>query len=58
MVGGRERWFLGSASLTATVGGEILDMALARAKPHARFVMCGGKSELLCLACHHVARPC
>jgi NADPH-dependent curcumin reductase CurA len=24
------------------VGGEILDMALSRAKPHARFVMCGG----------------
>lgn len=27
------------------VGGEILDMALARAKPHARFVMCGGISQ-------------
>jgi NADPH-dependent curcumin reductase CurA len=27
------------------VGGEILDMALARAKPHARFVMCGAISE-------------
>lgn len=27
------------------VGGEILDMALARAKPHARFVMCGGVSQ-------------
>ncbi|KAF2705338.1 NADP-dependent leukotriene B4 12-hydroxydehydrogenase [Pleomassaria siparia CBS 279.74] len=27
------------------VGGEILDMALSRAKPHARFVMCGGISE-------------
>lgn len=26
------------------VGGEILDMALARAKPFARFVMCGGIS--------------
>jgi hypothetical protein len=25
------------------VGGEILDMALSRAKPHARFVICGGK---------------
>jgi NADPH-dependent curcumin reductase CurA len=27
------------------VGGEILDMALARAKPFARFVMCGGISQ-------------
>ena len=27
------------------VGGEILDMALARAKPFARFVMCGAISE-------------
>lgn len=27
------------------VGGEILDLALARAKPHARFVMCGAISE-------------
>jgi len=27
------------------VGGEILDMALARAKPHSRFVMCGGISQ-------------
>lgn len=27
------------------VGGDILDMALARAKPHARFVMCGGISQ-------------
>lgn len=27
------------------VGGEILDMALARAKTHARFVMCGGISQ-------------
>lgn len=27
------------------VGGEILDMALGRAKPHARFVMCGGISQ-------------
>ncbi|KIW68614.1 hypothetical protein PV04_04549 [Phialophora macrospora] len=27
------------------VGGEILDMALSRAKPHARFVMCGGISQ-------------
>lgn len=24
------------------VGGEVLDLALARAKPHARFVICGG----------------
>lgn len=24
------------------VGGEILELALAKAKPHARFVMCGG----------------
>ncbi|KAF7555474.1 hypothetical protein G7Z17_g2156 [Cylindrodendrum hubeiense] len=27
------------------VGGEILDMALERAKPHARFVMCGAVSQ-------------
>jgi len=27
------------------VGGDILDMALARAKPHARFVICGGISQ-------------
>ncbi|KAF2105391.1 NADP-dependent leukotriene B4 12-hydroxydehydrogenase [Lophiotrema nucula] len=27
------------------VGGEILDMALARAKPHARFVICGAISQ-------------
>ncbi|KIW79868.1 hypothetical protein Z517_06483 [Fonsecaea pedrosoi CBS 271.37] len=27
------------------VAGEVLDMALARAKPHARFVMCGGISQ-------------
>jgi len=27
------------------VGGEILDMALSRAKPHARFVICGGISQ-------------
>lgn len=27
------------------VGGEILDLALARAKPHARFVICGGISQ-------------
>lgn len=27
------------------VGGEILDMALAKAKPHATFVMCGGISQ-------------
>ncbi|KAK1844233.1 NADP-dependent leukotriene b4 12-hydroxydehydrogenase [Colletotrichum chrysophilum] len=27
------------------VGGEILDMALARAKEHSRFVMCGGISQ-------------
>jgi NADPH-dependent curcumin reductase CurA len=27
------------------VGGDILDMALARAKPHSRFVMCGGISQ-------------
>lgn len=31
--------------LTIPVGGEILDMALSRAKPHARFVMCGAISE-------------
>lgn len=27
------------------VGGEQLDLALTRAKPHARFVMCGGISQ-------------
>ncbi|KAF9735685.1 hypothetical protein PMIN06_006784 [Paraphaeosphaeria minitans] len=27
------------------VGGDILDLALARAKPHARFVMCGAISQ-------------
>ncbi|KAF2270488.1 NADP-dependent leukotriene B4 12-hydroxydehydrogenase [Lojkania enalia] len=27
------------------VGGDILDLALSRAKPHARFVMCGAISE-------------
>ncbi|KAJ9617066.1 hypothetical protein H2200_000787 [Cladophialophora chaetospira] len=27
------------------VGGEILDMALSRAKEHSRFVMCGGISQ-------------
>jgi NADPH-dependent curcumin reductase CurA len=27
------------------VGGEILDLALSRAKPHATFVMCGGVSQ-------------
>ncbi|MCJ1407523.1 hypothetical protein MMC19_001594 [Ptychographa xylographoides] len=27
------------------VGGEVLDMALTRAKEHARFVMCGGISQ-------------
>ena len=27
------------------VGGEILDLALARAKPHSRFVVCGAISE-------------
>ncbi|KAK5942357.1 hypothetical protein PMZ80_004920 [Knufia obscura] len=27
------------------VGGEILDLALSRAAPHARFVMCGGISQ-------------
>lgn len=29
------------------VGGEILELALSRAKPHARFVMCGG--EYICI---------
>jgi NADPH-dependent curcumin reductase CurA len=33
------------ATLTVVVGGDILDMALARAKPHARFVMCGAISQ-------------
>ncbi|RMZ90119.1 hypothetical protein DV736_g2632, partial [Chaetothyriales sp. CBS 134916] len=27
------------------VGGDILDLALSRAKPHSRFVMCGGISQ-------------
>lgn len=27
------------------VGGEILDLALARAKAHSRFIMCGGISQ-------------
>ena len=27
------------------VGGDILDLALSRAAPHARFVMCGGISQ-------------
>lgn len=27
------------------VGGEVLELALSRAKPHSRFVMCGGKSS-------------
>lgn len=27
------------------VGGEVLDLALSRAKEHARFVMCGGISQ-------------
>ncbi len=27
------------------VGGEVLDLALSRAKPHARFVICGGISQ-------------
>jgi NADPH-dependent curcumin reductase CurA len=27
------------------VGGDILEMALSRAKAHSRFVMCGGKSH-------------
>lgn len=29
------------------VGGEILELALSRAKPHARFVMCGGEYSFL-----------
>ncbi|KAI4181158.1 MAG: hypothetical protein LQ348_005068 [Seirophora lacunosa] len=29
------------------VGGEVLDLALSRAKPHARFVICGGPSLLV-----------
>lgn len=33
------------ALMTFVVGGEILDLALARAKPHARFVMCGAISQ-------------
>lgn len=31
--------------LTVIVGGEILDLALTRAKPFARFVMCGAISQ-------------
>lgn len=27
------------------VGGEVLDLALSRAKPHSRFVICGGISQ-------------
>ena len=30
---------------TLIVGGEILEAALARAKPHSRFVMCGAISQ-------------
>lgn len=33
------------------VGGEILDLALTRAKPHARFVICGAISQ------HNTATP-
>lgn len=33
------------AGLIDTVGGEILELALSRAKPHARFVMCGAISQ-------------
>jgi NADPH-dependent curcumin reductase CurA len=29
------------------VGGEVLELALSRAKPHSRFVMCGGQCSLL-----------
>lgn len=29
------------------VGGEILEMALSRAKAHSRFVMCGGKCSVI-----------
>jgi NADPH-dependent curcumin reductase CurA len=32
------------------VGGEILELALSRAKAHARFVMCGGEFCLLSLS--------
>jgi len=28
------------------VGGDVLELALSRAKPHARFVMCGGKWKI------------
>ena len=27
------------------VGGDVLELALSRAKPHSRFVMCGGDSD-------------
>ena len=33
------------ANTKGIVGGEVLDLALARAKPHARFVICGGSSD-------------
>jgi hypothetical protein len=32
-----------NANLELPVGGEVLDLAFAQAKPHARFVICGGK---------------
>lgn len=32
-----------NANLELLVGGEVLDLAFAQAKPHARFVICGGK---------------
>lgn len=33
------------------VGGEVLELALARAKAHSRFVMCGGEYLLVILEC-------
>ncbi|KAL8731720.1 MAG: hypothetical protein Q9181_004201 [Wetmoreana brouardii] len=40
--------------LSLIVGGEVLDLALSRAKPHARFVICGGMLERL----QYPPKPC
>lgn len=37
--------FIGAGTNDVIVGGDILDMCLARAKEHSRFVMCGGISQ-------------
>jgi NADPH-dependent curcumin reductase CurA len=39
------------------VGGEILDLALSRAKIHARFVICGGKFKSSCIVCGSDINP-